>query len=105
MAKMEDAHSTALNDLVREICDHGSARIPERVLLGYHLGAKNVSKSIWRDLQQRFADETERRTGEDWTGYRLACLRQHAFVTFVAQEPEGLSESDRWWKSVSALAA
>ena len=99
---MDPAHSTELDDMIQEVVDTGAAKILERRLLRIY-GAKNVSKSIWRDLQQRFADAVDERDDE-WTGYWLACLRSHASLTFVAMEPLDNKPKDFWWQSVAQNA-
>ncbi len=102
---MNPTHDTILNDLMKEVCDLGSARIEERILLGYHPGAKNIARSIWRDLEQRFQDEVEKKpAGEHWDGYWLASIRQNGHITLVAQEPRDVKPGNRWWKSVAGLA-
>ena len=101
---MEAAHNTMLNDLIREVLDLGSARISERVLVGCHERRKNLSRSIWRDLEQRFQDQIERREDEDWSGYWLAALRRHGLITLVALEPLNKSDSEGWWEPVAPLA-
>lgn len=105
---MDAAHSTFLNDLIKEVCDVGAVRITERRLLRC-FGAKNVAKAIWRDLQQRFEDETEARiaNGEHWQGYSLDALRAYDGITLVVQQPRNIPRADkknRWWAPVAELA-
>ena len=102
---MDPTHNTTLNDLIKEVCELGSARIEERILLSYHPGAKNIAKAIWRDLEQRFQDEVEKRpASEHWNGHWLAANRIHGYIILVAQEPLDVKQNVRWWKSVARLA-
>jgi hypothetical protein len=50
---MDHAHDTALTDLMRDLCDVGVASIELRVLLRW-FERTNMTKGIWRDMQQRF---------------------------------------------------
>lgn len=108
MATMDQAHNTALNDLIKEACDVGAVRITERQLLRCHPGAKSLSKAIWRDLQTRFDDEIELRNAADgndnWRGYWMDMLRAYNGVTLVVRHPVNANNGDRWWIPVAEMA-
>ena len=85
--KMDEAHNTALNDLIQEVVDMGSAKIPERTILRYY-NAKNMSKNIWRNLEKRFKDIIEP-DAQHWNGYWLAALRACHKITALFPDLRG----------------
>jgi hypothetical protein len=106
---IEPAYDAALNDLVKELADVGAVRISERWLLRCH-GARNLSRLIWRDLDERFDNEMERRTrdrGDDWEGFWLTSQRTEGGITIVCQQPTNIEPGNkdyRWWVPVYELA-
>jgi hypothetical protein len=98
---MELAHETALNDLVRVVYDIGVATIEVRLLLRWH-DQKNLSKAIWRDLQQRFERVLHER-GNWGQGYQLLAMSKDAVVALLCVGPN-IGQGVPSWLLVTELA-
>ena len=99
---MELAHETALDDLMKDVCDLGVATIEKRLLLRWH-GRQNWGSGIWQSLQQRFV-RTLKDRGEEDAGWTLYAISDEPIVSLLCFSPEDAdSRDDGWWRPVAKL--
>lgn len=101
MAGMEEAHETALDDLLKDVYDHGVATIERRLLLRWH-GRVNWGSAIWQSLLQRFNKLLKER-GEASAGWTLYAIPGASVVSLLCFDPKDAQRDNGWWRSVEKL--
>lgn len=99
---MDQAHDTALTDLMRDLCDVGVVSIELRVLLRWFERA-NLTKGIWRDLQQRF-DRVLLERKKHRLGLQLLSSVSGSMVALICFDPPSVAAAERNWFPVSERA-
>lgn len=100
---MDMAHETALNDLIRDVFDFGSARVETRVLLRW-FGRTNWGRAIYQGLQQRFEKELADR-GDEWDGWQLYVIHDtpYGVMSLICFNPEDTASGKGWWRPITSL--
>jgi uncharacterized protein YeaO (DUF488 family) len=99
---MDISHETALDDLIKDVLDHGCAVIEHRLVLRW-FNRKNWGKAMWHSLQQRFTKELKER-GEDKDGWRLYAISGNSHtLSLLCFNYENSEDADGWWKPVEKL--
>lgn len=99
---MDHAHDTALTDLMRDLCDVGVASIELRVLLRW-FERTNMTKGIWRDMQQRFERVLLERK-KNHLNLQLLSQIVGPTVSLICFDPADAAPCDRMWMRVSERA-
>lgn len=94
---MDRTHETFLKDMLRDVMDHGTARINAGLLYRWY-DAQRINKRIWNDIAAKW-DEVCEEYGEDPKTWRIAAMNYgNGHISFVCIDPENAAPDEKYIK-------